>query len=118
MLLDVRCDDAFDRRGVLKRLDLLVEPVEHDQRRRAGRDKRVVHLAFGVRRVERTRDRPDLPRPELRNEELRTVRKTNRDAVTPLDALSGEGSRECVAVALQLRIRDSGALEEQKWAIR
>src|SRR6185503_17804946 len=81
VLLDASGDEPGERRLVLDAFQLVVEAIEHDGRGSTARRKRFVKLSFGVRGIERARDRTSLPRAHFRDEKLWAVGKAQCDAV-------------------------------------
>ena len=107
------------RSGVraLQRLHARVVARERDDRLDPVLAQRAFDLPLGIRRIERRDDRPDLPRAELGDDELRAVRQQQRDPVAALDPERRERRGAGVAELLQLTPGERRALEEQRGAI-
>ena len=95
-LLDARDDDLLHRgHPSLRPLHAIIEGGEgHDHLRRC-RGHRPHELIFGVNRIQRDEDRPNLPRRELHHEELRAVGEEDSNPVPRADPhrvqCAGEG---------------------------
>ena len=113
MLLDVGRDHALQPGARLHVLHAPVIASERDDGLDAVLADGAFELVFGVDRIERREDRAELPRAELRDEELRAVRQQQADAIAAPDAQRRERRGAGVAQARQLAVRHPRALEEQ-----
>jgi len=113
VVLDVRGDDRPECGPGLDALDLRVERREDDDRLSSALVWRALELGLGVQRIQRHDDRAGLPRTELGNERLRCIRQEERDAIARFDAAPQKRPRQRTGPAVEVTVRDPGALEDQ-----
>jgi hypothetical protein len=113
VVLDVRRDDARERRACLDPLHPVVEARQRDERLDAVVAEQRLQLVLGVHRIEGRDDGAELPRGELDDEELRAVGEQQRDAVAAPDAEGAQGRRARIAQTLELAVADGRPFVEQ-----
>ena len=112
ILLDVGGDDAPERCARLAGLDALIERRQDDDRLRGAGVHRLLELALGVDRILRRHDRTQLPRRQLRDDELWAIGQQQRDAIAFLDPFAGERVGQRVASAVELPPAERTTLEQ------
>ncbi len=114
VFLDAGGDDVPDLRIALKVFHPFVKRRQRDDDLDAGRVERLPQFGAGVERIQGQHRGPRLPRPNLGNQELRAIRQQEGDAVSLLHTRFHERGGEPVAQPIEIRVRDSVALEQDR----